>query len=370
MQRIHRKFRNLIDCGALLDLEYGPAIDGTSSQHAYSRAGYNIGAGSNDAYSLLMIDRHWFVKELESKGQDVFTLKFQFREHVHNCLEIIDKLKAFEPDLSVFMYEDYYFKLTSSELFIFVMFHGNDWNLIVTGDRARLLEMKEKFGKDQTKVQLSWWYKTDEGYFDDRQMEFVFNQVAKDEYYPYITEGLDSYLKAYVESPASILVMMGEAGTGKTSFLKHFIKEFKLNTMVTYDSSVMESDFFYIQYLTDTHRQLLVIEDADLLLSSREDDNKTMSKLLNLSDGLIKINDKKIIFTTNLTNIQKVDHALIRPGRCFDVIEFRKLTYPEAVRACEVAGIAPVSEDKEYCLSEIFNRKQLSAYRSKLGFTR
>jgi ATP-dependent 26S proteasome regulatory subunit len=42
-----------------------------------------------------------------------------------------------------------------------------------------------------------------------------------------------------------------------------------------------------------------------------------MSRFLNISDGLIKLPNKKLVFTTNVTNFENIDSALLRPGRCF-----------------------------------------------------
>jgi hypothetical protein len=37
----------------------------------------------------------------------------------------------------------------------------------------------------------------------------------------------------------------------------------------------------------------------------------------------------KFIITTNLRNLSDMDHAIYRPGRCFDHIIFDKLTAPQ-----------------------------------------
>ena len=332
--------------------------------------GYNIGSASNEQYSLLAMDQHQFVKALESQGKEVFAVNFKLKDYFKGSFVMLDTIRGIVPDLAVTMIDESYMKLTRPDLFMIAYYHNNAWTFNVIGESRELCsQLKDTLGKDETKVQLSWWFKTDEGYFDDHRLEFTFHQTARDEYYPFIKEGLASYLQAYKESESPILLLMGEPGSGKTSLLKHFMKEYKLNTVVTYDSDVMKSDYFYIQYLIDNNKHLLVIEDADLLLSSREDDgNKTMTKLLNLSDGLIKLENKKIIFTTNLTQFRKIDGALVRPGRCFDVMEFRKLSFLEAKQACKAADVPEVVEDREYCLSEIFNRRELSVYRSKVGF--
>lgn len=190
----------------------------------------------------------------------------------------------------------------------------------------------------------------------------------RDSYYPYIKPGVREFFREYLASSASILILLGEPGTGKTSFIRSMIQEFKMDTDISYDEDIMASDDYFISFLTSKRTDLLVIEDADLLLTDRNNDgNKVMSKLLNVSDGLVKIVKKKMIFTANITNVNKIDHAILRPGRCFDVIDFRKLTNEEAYAAAADAGIEnPSFTGNDIPLTEVFNEQ--AKFKRGFGF--
>ena len=111
------------------------------------------------------------------------------------------------------------------------------------------------------------------------------------------------------------------------------------------------------------------MEDADLLLTSREDDgNKLISRFLNVSDGLIRVKNKKMIFTTNISDFSKIDHAIIRPGRCYDFMHCRPLTALEARAAAAVAGVS--DPGKSVSLAELFNGKKAGHELPKMGFIR
>jgi hypothetical protein len=100
----------------------------------------------------------------------------------------------------------------------------------------------------------------------------------------------------------------------------------------------------------------MVIEDADNLIGSRENGNKLIPRFLNTAEGLVKIDGKKMIFTTNLESVRNIDSALVRPGRCFDVMKTRLLTHKEMLAVVEAAGIESTPPWKEeYSLSEIFS---------------
>jgi ATP-dependent 26S proteasome regulatory subunit len=55
-----------------------------------------------------------------------------------------------------------------------------------------------------------------------------------------------------------------------------------------------------------------------------------MHRFLNVGDGLVTTKGKKMIFSTNLPSIRDIDSALVRPGRCFDIVTFAPLEVSEA----------------------------------------
>jgi ATP-dependent 26S proteasome regulatory subunit len=92
-----------------------------------------------------------------------------------------------------------------------------------------------------------------------------------------------------------------------------------------------------------------------------------MSRFLNVADGLIKLPNKKLVFTTNLTDFARVDSALLRPGRCFGVMKTRELNLVEAQAAAKAAKLPIPIEKREYTIAELFNQGQGSKVR-KIGF--
>jgi ATP-dependent 26S proteasome regulatory subunit len=132
----------------------------------------------------------------------------------------------------------------------------------------------------------------------------------------------------------------------------------------------MGDDQFFLDFILGD-KDILIIEDADTMILDRDKDNNTLlAKILNVSDGLIKNINKKIVFSTNITDKNRIDSALMRPGRCFDVMDFRALTYEEAVRLQEATGATKeLNPNKEYTLAELMsqgNRETKKAF--KFGF--
>lgn len=236
-----------------------------------------------------------------------------------------------------------------------------------------LNKIREIFATDKSSLPtLTWYYNSSNG-MDYRDVKIKKPKPIKDSFYPWIKDGVEKYFDNYMKSESSIMVLLGEPGTAKTTFINNMIWKKSINTMFTYEAGLMNTDALFINFMIDDEKQLLLIEDADLLLMSREKDgNEIMSKFLNIGDGLMDITNKKIIFTANIMTASKIDPALLRPGRCFDCQVFRKLTYIEALQACQDANLnVSLVEGKSYTIAEIFALTQSfvsSPSITKLGF--
>lgn len=247
--------------------------------------------------------------------------------------------------------------------------YGSDWELIeqaykLITDRVR----NETFTKKRSVVR--WRYSS------GHSTESMLMSIEKDweivpEAYPWITTPLADYYKAYTQSKSSILVCYGPPGTGKTSFIRDYLCEERMNAIVSYDAGVLASDEMFTFFLGSPAYNVLVVEDADeVLTSDRESKNKLVAKLLNSSDGLLKLPQKKIILSTNLENVSHIDEAILRPGRCFDFINFRKLKPAEQGPLVKALGI-DYNIAGDASLAEIYKTSEpgyTQPHAQKMGF--
>lgn len=226
----------------------------------------------------------------------------------------------------------------------------------VWGLKDKVLEFQEKFleiGFKSDDVQISWAFLNAQKEMETFRVPLRIPDSIPGAY-PWVKDGVEAYTERYINSSASILVLIGPPGTGKTTFIKELIKASNKSAMVTYDTGLLFQDSFFAQFITG-REDLLILEDADEIMGSRRDGNTLMHRFLNASDGLISGRGKKIIFTTNLPSVRDIDTALIRPGRCHDILHADKLN---AVQAQSVlAHIKPglqLPADGNYSLAEIF----------------
>lgn len=229
-------------------------------------------------------------------------------------------------------------------------------------------EMGERFGQSRL-ASVEWWYQGgDEASYRNITMQPP--APIYDSFYPWLGEPVAAYFARYLQDSASVLFIMGEPGTGKTSLLRNFIYEHQLKAVITYEERLLNSDEMFVSFLSMGDDAVMVIEDAESLVNAREvgAGASLMTRFLNVSDGLVHLAKRKIIFTTNQNDFRGVDPALIRPGRCFGAVKARPLSYEEACNAARDAGLPrPTDRGRPIVLAELFNPRQSEGV-ERMGF--
>jgi hypothetical protein len=86
-----------------------------------------------------------------------------------------------------------------------------------------------------------------------------------------------------------------------------------------------------IPFLMDNPELILILEDAEEAIMSRENGRKgAVAELLNLSDGLIGSAIKCSLIITFNTDVRNIDKALLRKGRLLGEYKFDKLSVEDS----------------------------------------
>lgn len=138
-------------------------------------------------------------------------------------------------------------------------------------------------------------------------------------------------MKDFCEGDESgLMVFSGIPGSGKSTLIKKLIHDCTDTPFLLLSSETLlniNSTNFINYLIRNASNSVLVLEDCDIILQSRDNSNNTiMSTLLNLSDGLLgDALNLKFICTYN-TSDDKVDKAVLRKGRLKLKYTFSKLS--------------------------------------------
>jgi hypothetical protein len=217
---------------------------------------------------------------------------------------------------------------------------------------------------------LRYYYLDDRGSADNVTVILDTPQPVYPEYYPNMVPDPMTVFRKFLASSNQLLFLSGVPGTGKTSFLRAAVYENGLKAAVAYDQTLLKKDNLFVNFLTEEDDDVLIFEDAELLITGREyDGNKLVTKFLNITDGIIKSSHKKMIFTTNSWKINQIDPALLRVGRCFGVMQFTTMNHEQAVQAAIRGGLPiPPPGKAEYTLAELFNQDLTAWQGQRFGF--
>lgn len=184
---------------------------------------------------------------------------------------------------------------------------------------------------------------SDGGFYTDDVHTVDFRSIDINELYNNDFAPVDSIIsESLTKNEAGIILLHGDPGTGKTTYIKHLISKFQNKEFV-----FIQNDFVkdllkpaFISFLLNNKNVILIIEDAEKVVITRENasDDSVVSTLLQLTDGLFSdFLNIKIICTFN-TTIDRLDKALLRKGRMIAKYKFSPLAPEKAAALAQKLG--------------------------------
>jgi AAA+ superfamily predicted ATPase len=132
----------------------------------------------------------------------------------------------------------------------------------------------------------------------------------------------DKYIK-YGRKYTLSFLLAGVMGSGKTSLVKAIAKKYNKSIYFLNFTKSMSDEVLFELFSHIKNDSILLIEDIDSFFDKRDVNNINISfsGFINVMDGVLSNSNGLITFIT-VNHPEKLDKALIRPGRCDLIIKF------------------------------------------------
>ena len=166
-------------------------------------------------------------------------------------------------------------------------------------------------------------------------------------------------MEGAAERGGRLLLWHGEPGTGKTTAIRALAREWI--RWADFNFVLDPEEFFgspdYLLHVVTAEDQwwertnpgperwkVVVVEDADELIGAdaRRSAGASLGRLLNLTDGILGHGMRVLLLLTTNEPVQRLQPAVVRPGRCLADVQFALFTRAQAARWLEgIAGAPP-----------------------------
>lgn len=287
----------------------------------------------------------WFEQVYKNEIRDFYFNKYAWGKHVKPEID----------NMFFFIYEDLLVNFDTQSSYVRFLFKTTE-----IGKVDQVIAKIRKFKNSVTKPEIVLLLKIDDGIVGRSITVNKPKLNIVDNYNNDFIEVHQTNLRRLsAKNDKGLILLHGKSGTGKTTYIRYLISVVKKKVIfLPPDLAASITGPHLLSILTNNPGSILVVEDAENIISDRENDGASpVSALLNISDGLLSDSLNIQIICSFNTDISKVDNALLRKGRLISRYEFKELEVPKAQALSDKLGFK--SEIKSpLTLTAIYNQEE------------
>lgn len=333
------------------------------------------------------LSEEWNAKniiECENENGDIVNI-----EHDRSQVFLIDKKSIYNPEL---------LKDIKDDFCILIIHDGEYYNPFIlykteTETEKKIFNQCIKLYKHcllkkhiQEAASVSFIVETPTGY-DTKNIKISDVIKTEENLYLHTNDDFKTIHKKSIEflnsDESGLIIYRGIPGSGKTSYIKYLTTILPDKQFLFVSADIMGDLGHpnFISFLTDNKNSVIILEDCEQLLVSRDNSldspyiNEGLINLLNMTDGILgSAFNFKFICTFNSKNISKLDNALLRKGRCKVNYEFKELSIDKIEKLIELEKIKDLwngKPKKKMSVTELYNtddENYQTEERKKIGF--
>jgi hypothetical protein len=176
----------------------------------------------------------------------------------------------------------------------------------------------------------------------------------------------DKVIDSLKTKTSGLYLFSGPPGTGKSSYIK-YLTTCDIGRKIVYIPGGMIQQLVspeMVPLLVDNKNIILVIEDAEKALISRETSTDTdmVQTILNLTSGFLGDAANVSIIATFNTAKENIDQALLRKGRLKLSYEFDKLSLEDTIKLAESLKLNTSGITEGMTLADIYHMEDQPGY--------
>lgn len=198
-------------------------------------------------------------------------------------------------------------------------------------------------------------------------------QDVAQNYTPSVVEQVEAFLKYARQVTHGIAVMSGPVGTGKSYLIRSILTELSQRRALvcTPPTTFLVQAGLLTQVVANFKKSIIVLEDVGevIAIDAASKYTDARANLLNFTEGFLSLLTDAILIISFNYELEKIDPAILRPGRCLANITLDELPHKR------VQGLVPFEiPSRKYTLAEVYEMRRVGNAgglgKSQIGFER